>query len=208
MTRQDAVALAHRLMTEHLTHKGHLGWRFSINNDKSRLGVCRFNEKSIELSTWHIEHSTDAEVLDTILHEIAHARVGPKHGHDMMWRLVAKALGANGERCGKTGPAFKAARLAKAAYIGTCAACNVEIPRFKLTKAIRNNSTMYHTVCGRAGAITWRPAGSPVPAPLPNPTAILLPASSVMDPKRAAAIERSRQWHIRNKAQKMAAQHV
>ncbi len=43
-------------------------------------------------------HSED-EVLDTILHEIAHALVGPQHGHDAVWRAKAREIGCSGERC-------------------------------------------------------------------------------------------------------------
>ena len=43
-------------------------------------------------------HSDD-EVLDTILHEIAHALVGPQHGHDAVWRAKAREIGCTGERC-------------------------------------------------------------------------------------------------------------
>ena len=41
----------------------------------------------------------DEEVRDTILHEIAHALVGPRHGHDEVWRAMALRIGCSGERC-------------------------------------------------------------------------------------------------------------
>ena len=33
------------------------------------------------------------EIVDTILHEIAHAIVGSKHGHDAVWKAVARRIG-------------------------------------------------------------------------------------------------------------------
>ncbi len=35
----------------------------------------------------------------TILHEIAHALVGPGHGHDSVWRTQALKIGCTGSRC-------------------------------------------------------------------------------------------------------------
>lgn len=41
----------------------------------------------------------EAEVRDTILHEIAHALVGPEHQHDEVWRRTAVRIGSTGTRC-------------------------------------------------------------------------------------------------------------
>ncbi len=40
----------------------------------------------------------ESQVRETVLHEIAHARVGAAHGHDSVWRAEARRLGASGER--------------------------------------------------------------------------------------------------------------
>ena len=39
------------------------------------------------------------DIQDTILHEIAHAIVGPKHGHDKVWKVMASKLGCSAKRC-------------------------------------------------------------------------------------------------------------
>lgn len=34
--------------------------------------------------------------MDTVAHEVAHALVGPAHGHDAVWRRKAVELGGSG----------------------------------------------------------------------------------------------------------------
>ena len=38
-------------------------------------------------------------ITDTILHEIAHALVGPRHGHNAIWRQKAREIGCTAMRC-------------------------------------------------------------------------------------------------------------
>ena len=58
-----------------------------------------FREKKISFSRNFIKNSNESEIYDTILHEIAHALVGPKHGHDIVWKKMAKKLGCSAKRC-------------------------------------------------------------------------------------------------------------
>lgn len=90
-----ALRMARTLMAEH----GLRGWRVQLDRAKTRAGVCRFRERTIGLSAPMTRLHTEAEVRDTILHEIAHALVGPEHGHDRVWRAQAKAIGCSGARC-------------------------------------------------------------------------------------------------------------
>src|ERR1700722_17497176 len=86
---QKAVRLrleARRLMDLH----GLKEWEFGINSNVRRTGVCYYPRKTapgrIELSAHFVERNTEEEIRDTLLHEIAHAIVGPGHGHDAAWR--------------------------------------------------------------------------------------------------------------------------
>jgi hypothetical protein len=56
-------------------------------------GHCAYDSKIIWITTWAIEHNTPAQLRDVILHEIAHALVGPDTGHGVAWREQALALG-------------------------------------------------------------------------------------------------------------------
>ncbi|MFC7491961.1 MULTISPECIES: SprT-like domain-containing protein [unclassified Knoellia] len=94
MEISPALALGRRLLREHgLEH-----WSVTTDRAKTRAGVCRFASRTISLSAPLTRLHGEAEVRDTILHEIAHALVGPAHGHDEVWRAKARAIGCSGER--------------------------------------------------------------------------------------------------------------
>ena len=94
MEIQSALALGRRLLREHgLEH-----WTITTDRAKTRAGVCRFAARTISLSSALTRLHDEAEVRDTILHEIAHALVGPAHGHDDVWRSKAMSIGCSGER--------------------------------------------------------------------------------------------------------------
>lgn len=75
-----------------------LGWSFKIDNAKRRFGVCNYTYKFIGLSSVLIELNTEAEVLDTILHEIAHA-LTRGDGHGRRWKAKCVELGCRPTRC-------------------------------------------------------------------------------------------------------------
>jgi predicted SprT family Zn-dependent metalloprotease len=90
-----ALATGRRLLREH----GLDDWSIVADRAKTRAGVCRFARRQIGISAPLTELHSEADVLDTILHEIAHALVGPQHGHDAVWRVKAREIGCSGERC-------------------------------------------------------------------------------------------------------------
>jgi len=108
-----ARALATQLMREH--GLGH--WVFAFDRAKARAGACRPGRLMISLSApLTLLHEED-DVRDTILHEIAHALVGPHHHHDQVWRAKALELGCSGRRCVDS----EAGRV-QGAWVGTCPA--------------------------------------------------------------------------------------
>ena len=56
--------------------------------------MTRYAERTISLSSLIVPLCTVDQVRDTVLHEIAHALVGPEHGHDPVWKKMAVKLGA------------------------------------------------------------------------------------------------------------------
>lgn len=90
-----ALAMGRSLLREH----GLDGWHIVADRAKTRAGVCRYGRRQIGISAPLTTLHDEAEVRDTILHEIAHALVGPEHGHDAVWRAKAIEIGSSGERC-------------------------------------------------------------------------------------------------------------
>ncbi len=92
---------AFKFAKERLIFHGLSDWKVRISNEPNSgyLGLCMFDDKTIVLNAYHIELHPDAEVEDTILHEIAHALVGKNHGHDLIWAMKAQELGARSEPC-------------------------------------------------------------------------------------------------------------
>jgi predicted SprT family Zn-dependent metalloprotease len=75
------------------------GWSFEFDTAKRRFGCCNYTQKVISLSAPLTNANDEIRVLDTILHEIAHALVGHGHGHDSVWRAKCVEIGAKPERC-------------------------------------------------------------------------------------------------------------
>ena len=111
MYLDDAEAMALRLMRAH----GLGDWRFDFDRAKTRAGICKYDLHEIGLSRTLTQLHTEAEVRDTILHEIAHALVGPEHGHGPVWRAKALAIGCSAQRC-----VPDTAPRADAPWRGTC----------------------------------------------------------------------------------------
>ena len=94
MEISSALALGRSLLRDHgLEH-----WRVTTDRAKTRAGVCRFGARTISLSDPLTRLHDESEVRDTLLHEIAHALVGPDHGHDDVWRSKAVEIGCSGQR--------------------------------------------------------------------------------------------------------------
>lgn len=94
MEISSALALGRSLLRDHgLEH-----WRVATDRAKTRAGVCRFGARTISLSAPLTRLHDESEVRDTLLHEIAHALVGPAHGHDDVWRRKAVEIGCSGQR--------------------------------------------------------------------------------------------------------------
>lgn len=96
MNLNDTRALAELLMEKHGIDKQ--GWRFKFDNSVKRFGLCSYANRAISLSRHLCLANDESSVENTILHEIAHALVGPSHGHDSTWKFWAKSIGCDGSR--------------------------------------------------------------------------------------------------------------
>jgi predicted SprT family Zn-dependent metalloprotease len=89
-----ARTLARRLMDQH----GLADWSLAFDRSARRFGVCSPSRKLISLSRKLVLLNSEAEVRDTILHEIAHA-LTPGDGHGKAWKAMCIRIGAKPVRC-------------------------------------------------------------------------------------------------------------
>jgi SNF2 family DNA or RNA helicase/predicted SprT family Zn-dependent metalloprotease len=101
MIRQyEAQQLCDDYLREHnLFNKG---WRTVFTKSNNYIGRCYHDAKRIELSLIHLNVRSEAELRETILHEIAHALIGPNKGHNSEWKNKAIEIGlSNPQPCGQ-----------------------------------------------------------------------------------------------------------
>lgn len=121
MQTSAALRLARSLLNEH----GLPNWTVGLDRAKARAGAAHFGRRRITLSGPLTRLHDEDDVRDTILHEIAHALVGPDHGHDAVWKAKAREIGASDSRCFSS----EAARQL-APFVGVCPAGH-EVRRHK-----------------------------------------------------------------------------
>ena len=113
-------------------------WKFQYNNCKTSVGGCIAGRKILELSRHYAQLNSEDDMLDTMLHEIAHAlaylKYGRRVGHDYRWVQIARAIGSIGERTAES----KNLNRPKARFVYKCKKCGYERAvhrRFKRRKA-------------------------------------------------------------------------
>ena len=117
---------------------------FKFGKTKNRLGLCSYRKKIIELSKYYVELNPEQSVMDTILHEIAHAKVGCGNGHNRTWKNMAIKLGANPR-------STKKAITPKKTVIGECVNCGAKWERYNMPKR-----SYHHNKCGlEKGKVIW-----------------------------------------------------
>ncbi len=127
MRSADARNLARRLMDEN----GLKDWSFHFDHARRRAGACAHSTRTISLSGPLVEMYDVEDVRGVILHEVAHALVGPTHQHDAAWRHQARCLGAP-----------DSARLSadlpspKARWVGTCRNCGAQRKLFSAPRRV------------------------------------------------------------------------
>ncbi|SPT53636.1 SprT-like family [Actinomyces bovis] len=94
MQLPEVLSLARQLLTQH----GLQDWEVRLDRALRRAGQCDERRRRITVSRHLMELYTEAEVRETILHEVAHALVGNRHAHDAVWVAQARQIGASGAR--------------------------------------------------------------------------------------------------------------
>ena len=107
-------------------------WSATFDLAAGRAAICYFKEKLICLAVSYCMTAREEELIDTVLHEVAHALVGPQHNHDRVWKLAARRIGCTAERC--TAVTHTAGK-----WIGRCQ-CARPILRKRLTRGMRTTA--------------------------------------------------------------------
>jgi len=143
---KDAYMLGNKLLAEHgLLQQG---WRFDLSNEKQTLGRCIHSRKTIIYSVHYLREPIES-IRDTILHEIAHALVGPDvDSHGWKWRAKCVEIGAKPQRladptnyeakpnykieCPECGWFTTRLRMRQRNFGSTCPECSTEVVIYKL----------------------------------------------------------------------------
>lgn len=129
MNRDRAQTLALILMREYgLTARG---WTFGWMRATKTLGRCYYQPQIIKLSQSFVDLNGEDKVEETIRHEIAHALVGPGHGHGDVWISMAYKVGCSDPKARCTDHDLV---MAKGRFVAQCPACGHEFSRHRAPK--------------------------------------------------------------------------
>jgi predicted SprT family Zn-dependent metalloprotease len=143
-----------QIANEMLTLYGLEDWTFTYNRRKTEMGLCLYSPKRIELSQYFIELNGDEAVRETLLHEIAHALVGPGHGHDLFWKQQCLKIGAKPERL------CHSVSMPEGRWGAQCGYCGMLHYKHRKPKHMVG---WFCSRCGRErGRLTWRRVSSDI----------------------------------------------
>lgn len=91
LSRDEILVLANQLLCQW----GLSNWQIRFDRARTRAGSCRHEEQVITLSAPLLTLFSYSQVKEVILHEIAHALAGKNHQHDVVWKNLARRVGAN-----------------------------------------------------------------------------------------------------------------
>jgi SprT protein len=147
----------HEIASQEMTKHGLHDWSFRLGDTKRRLGVCKYRAKRIEIAAYFALNSPREAVLDTLLHEIAHALAGPAAHHGPVWKAVAVRLGARPRACKTSHEAV----VKPGDWQARCPACQQTFHLYKRPRSL----TGYHCKCAARSPLVFEFAGDPARKP-------------------------------------------
>ncbi len=153
MDLKELEAIAGQELRNHGLH----GWTFGLADTKRRLGVCKYRTKQIEIAEYYARNSPPETVLDTLLHEIAHALAGPAARHGPAWKAVAIRLGATPRACESSHQAV----VKPGDWQASCPACKKTFHLYRRPKSLVG----YRCKCEVRSPLTFEFMGDPARRP-------------------------------------------
>lgn len=143
----EADQMAHSILARYQVPNTVIEW----DNSRSRLGVCKFSRnratgvisKRVILSRVLFRVLSTEEQINTITHEIAHARLPHAVGHGPEWKALHRSMGGDGN------PVYRSTETARAVakWLGKCAVDRrVVASRNRLTDSARTRVCSCHYV--------------------------------------------------------------
>jgi predicted SprT family Zn-dependent metalloprotease len=154
MDLEELAVVAGQEMRKH----GLDGWTFGITQSRRMLGVCKFRSKRIEIAEYHARNNASATVLDTLLHEIAHAIAGPAAKHGPKWKVLAIRLGATPRACDHS----RETVVTPGDWQASCPACEKIHHRYRRPQALSG----YRCKCEARSSLTFEFMGDPARRPV------------------------------------------
>lgn len=128
-----------------------IGWKIDLRTRTGHwLGRCVYGTKTIVISEFYARHNPDEDVLDTLLHEIAHA-LTPGHGHDRVWQFAAWWLGATPKATCQKQVLIRPGR-----YRATCPSCCRQYHKYRKPRYRCDSLTATCYFCSLCGGINGR----------------------------------------------------
>ena len=153
MDLQELRAIADREFQRH----GLQAWSFGLSKTKRRLGSCNYRSKRIEIAEYYASHNSADKVLDTLLHEIAHALAGPKARHGPAWKAMARKLGATPRSCDTSDETI----VMPGDWQATCGACNKTYHKYRRPQRLSG----YRCRCAARKPLVFSYQGDPEKQP-------------------------------------------
>lgn len=80
-------------------------WEVKVSKRlRTCYAVCDHDKKEIRFSHNYVVSADESSLVETMLHEMAHASCGCGEGHNKVWKQVYIAMGGNGSIHGKDMP--------------------------------------------------------------------------------------------------------
>ncbi len=123
-------------------------WRCALkSNTGSLIGGCKYSSRLIFINRFYAEHNREEYVIDTLLHELAHA-LTPGNGHNKVWKKVALELGCNPKLD------WEKITIQPGKYQAQCPTCELIFHKYRKPKYVRG---YYCPKCGKEhGQLSFR----------------------------------------------------